>query len=81
VVDEQDLPGELAVVCYYGEFLLFVSSAALRCTAARVLAHDAAHMLQNAVTCVPHCREFTARIEAWMVSARRAESELAQRYR
>ena len=73
VVEDDDLPGELAVACSCGEFVLFVTAGALSRGHVRTLAHDASHMLQNTSKCSVHCEDFTARIELWMVDAHTRE--------
>jgi hypothetical protein len=69
VVSGSELPGDLAVACCGGRFLLFVSADALRFRSLNELAHEAAHMLQGACSCGCFCRGYTARIKLWLLVA------------
>ncbi len=68
VVDDDALPGDLAVACVRGQFLLFVSRRALRRRPLREMAHQSAHMLHGTSLCGLYCRGLTARLESCLSS-------------
>ncbi len=69
VVEDQELPGDLAVACDDGDFLLFVTQGALKRRPKSELAHEAAHMLHGMSFCGLYCRRVTARLESLLVSS------------
>jgi hypothetical protein len=69
VVEDDELPGDLAVACDEGEFLLFVTRGSLERRPLHDLAHEGAHMLHGMSFCGLYCRGLTSRIETCLASS------------